>query len=112
GAAAAAGAGGPAAAAANPLPGYVAIIRGRIEQAKKYPRLARENQIEGEATVSFRLQPDGALAQAELLASSGNRWLDRAALEAVRAAAPYPGFPGRREELPDSFRITVAFVLR
>lgn len=45
------------------------------------------------ATVRFRLDPSGALLGAELAASCGDALLDRLALRAVRAAAPFPAAP-------------------
>jgi TonB family protein len=65
------------------------IIR-RIEKAKLYPRAARKMGIEGKAAVRFKLKPDGKVASAEVVESSGSDILDKASLETVQRAAPLP----------------------
>ncbi len=52
-------------------------------------------QISGDRITRLRvfLKPDGSLLRADLLGTSGYHELDRAALEAFRAAAPFPNPP-------------------
>jgi TonB family protein len=68
----------------------IAAIMGRIEKAKRYPRMARKMGTEGQATVRFRIKTDGKVEGVELLKSSGSEILDQASLETVRRAAPFP----------------------
>jgi len=68
----------------------ISLIIRRIEAAKRYPRMARKMGIEGTAVVRFKLRPEGQVEAVELLASSGSEILDKASLETVRAAAPFP----------------------
>jgi TonB family protein len=68
-------------------------IRDRIEGAKRYPRLAMHRGIEGLAAVRFQLAKDGNLAHIELTESTGSSLLDKAALETVQRAAPFPYYP-------------------
>ena len=68
----------------------LAAILGRIRRHQHYPGLARESGAEGAATVSFRVLPDGRLADLRIKKTSGNAHLDGATLEAVRKAAPLP----------------------
>lgn len=62
----------------------------RIGRGGRYPPLARQSGAEGAATVRFRILPNGEPGGLEIKNSSGNALLDRAALEAVRSAAPLP----------------------
>jgi TonB family protein len=74
--------------------GTFAYILGRIEAAKRYPEEARRLGHRGTVAVRFRIGPDGAVAAAEVAASSGSSLLDAASLETVRRAAPLPLTPG------------------
>ena len=46
--------------------------------------------IEGTAVVRFRLRPEGRVEAVEIVDSSGSEILDKASLETVHAAAPFP----------------------
>jgi TonB family protein len=65
-------------------------IMGRIERAKRYPKVARRMGIEGKTTVRFKLKPNGKVDSAEILGSSGSDILDQASLETVQRATPLP----------------------
>ncbi|MBI5967504.1 MAG: energy transducer TonB [Deltaproteobacteria bacterium] len=65
------------------------IIR-KIESAKRYPKIARKMGIEGTAVVRFKLQPKGQIETVEIVESSGSEILDKASIETVRDAAPFP----------------------
>ena len=63
----------------------------------------------GLARLRFTLGADGSLTAVEIAESSGSGLLDRAALDAVRRAAPFPAPPGLSEseltfEIPFQFR--------
>ena len=68
----------------------IAEIMRRIEKAKRYPRMARKMGTEGQATVRFRIKPDGKVEGVELMESSGSEILDQASLETVQRASPLP----------------------
>ena len=68
----------------------IAEIMRRIEKAKRYPRMARKMGTEGQATVRFRIKPNGKVEGVELMESSGSELLDQASLETVQRAAPLP----------------------
>lgn len=74
--------------------GVFAHILRRIEAAKRYPEEARRLGHRGTVAIRFRIAPDGAVAAAEVAASSGSSLLDAASLETVRRAAPLPQTPG------------------
>jgi protein TonB len=73
----------------------LAEIARRIQRASRYPAIARERGVVGEALVAFEIGADGRPARLELVASSGSGALDRAALDAVERAAPLPFVYGR-----------------
>jgi len=58
-------------------------IRTMIEQAITYPAIARRLRLEGVVVLSFMLKPNGAVAEAEVLHSSGSAVLDREALNSL-----------------------------
>ncbi len=103
---------GPLPGRVDPAQAYYASVLARIEAAKRYPRLAQLKRAEGKASVSFRLDSQGNLLEAALCDSSGDSSLDQAALAAVQRGAPYPPYPGDAGPMPETFEVTVAFVLR
>jgi protein TonB len=64
----------------------------------------------GTALVSFGVSSSGGLSYARLARSSGNAALDRAALAAVRRAAPFGPPPGGAA--PGQLRFSVPFYFR
>ncbi len=75
-----------------------------------YPRFARDAGIEGLAVVCVVVDTSGLVESAEVYASSGNRALDEAALEAARRARFQPGYQLDRPvrvmvNLPFNFRL-------
>jgi protein TonB len=93
------------------LQSYYAAVLARIEAAKQYPLSAQRRQIQGDVVVTFQLSPNGRLIDARLTTSSGFHSLDRAALEAVRRAAPYPKLPNDAGVVPNALTVTISFVL-
>ncbi|MBN1928377.1 MAG: energy transducer TonB [Chlorobiaceae bacterium] len=85
-----ASAGTPQAAPAPQSGNYLSIVRSRIEAKKHYPPFARNLQQEGTVTVNVVIGADGAVVSTSLVKSSGFATLDKAALAAVRKAAPFP----------------------
>lgn len=102
----------PAAPAARAdLEAYYEAVRLRIEREKRYPPPARRRQIEGRVTMDFSLGPKGDLQACRVAQSSGNPDLDRAALEAIRRAAPFPPPPAGLGRDGLRLELTVAFEL-
>lgn len=90
---------------------YFDMVRMKIESRKKYPDAARRRQIEGRVEVEFTLEPDGSVADATVIKTSRHPDLDRAALLAVRDAAPFPRPPARLFEGPLRMTIIIMFEL-
>jgi len=91
---------------------YFDMVRLKIESRKKYPESAREKQIQGRVVVRFLITGDGQISSLEIVKSSRHDVLDKAALEAVRNAAPFPRPPA--DLFKDALRveITILFELR
>ncbi|RLB79839.1 MAG: hypothetical protein DRH15_08350 [Deltaproteobacteria bacterium] len=73
---------------------YAKVIKEALLAQWKYPQEAKENLVEGQTFLVFTLSRDGTLLDLRLLGSSGYKILDEEAMRAVRAAAPFPAFPG------------------
>ncbi len=77
-----------ASASTGALLAYAAHVRARLA-GHKPPAGGRR----GTAIVAFGISPTGAIVYADVARSSGNAALDRAAVDAVRGAAPFPPPP-------------------
>ncbi len=73
---------------------YARVIKQALMAQWKYPPKAKDDLIEGETFLIFTLSRDGALLDLKLLNSSGYPVLDDEAMRTVKAAAPFPAFPG------------------
>lgn len=98
--------GGQDSAAAGPADAYLAALRARVEREKEYPAFARQLGLTGTTVVALSVASDGSLAGVSLAATSGHATLDKAALAAVRRAAPFGPTGGERlkVEIPITFR--------
>ena len=72
---------------------YFDMVRMKIENRKQYPKAAREKHIEGRVLVRFAITADGQVSSLKIAKSAGHEILDRAVVEAVRNAAPFPRPP-------------------
>jgi periplasmic protein TonB len=68
---------------------YLGSLRALIEKNKINPRSRKR----GTAVVRFKISSEGKLLSREIKTTSGSRKLDKAALDAVKRAAPFPAFP-------------------
>lgn len=80
---------------------YLDAWRRKVERFGQlnYPQAAREQQLYGTLRLLVSIEPDGALRDVRLLASSGHDVLDEAAMRIVRLAAPFAPFPPAMQEL-------------
>jgi protein TonB len=72
---------------------FLDSVRRDIESKKKYPVVARDAGLEGRSGVKMTILKDGQLEKVVLVDSSGHEILDKAALQSVRDAAPFPPIP-------------------
>ena len=68
---------------------YKSYALGRIASKKTYPYTARSNGFEGRVRVSIVINPDGTLAQTDILEPSEYEILNKACLTAIKKAAPF-----------------------
>ncbi len=73
---------------------YARAIKEKIAGKWKYPPEAKANLVEGKLLVSFGLNRAGELVRIKVMTPSGYPVLDQEAVRAIRAASPYPSFPG------------------
>ncbi|GAV19616.1 transport protein TonB [Mariprofundus micogutta] len=66
------------------------LVRNHLESFKFYPASARRRGIEGHVDVAFVLSHNGSADQIKLLQGSGYAMLDRAAMQTVSRAQPFP----------------------
>jgi protein TonB len=76
---------------------HYSYIREAIQRAAAYPPLARRMGWAGRAVLSFRILPDGAVANVRVVNGSGFPALDAGAVEAVRRGSPFPRPPAEAE---------------
>lgn len=89
------------------IPFDIAGFRAAVDRAKVYPPQAVKRSITGTATVHITLDANGNCKSAHIKSSSGNSFLDKAAINAVYKACPYPN--AQKEEI--SIDVPVKFVL-
>ncbi len=90
---------------------YLEMVRLKIERHKRYPENARIRQIEGSVTVRFVIISGGDIRSAEIVKTSGNKALDRAALTAVKDAVPFPRAPASLFKGDIPLELTIVFEL-
>ena len=72
---------------------YLGKVLQRIARFKRYPREARRDGVAGKVMVRFTVLADGSLESPQLTGSSGDSRLDRAALDMLSRASPFPPIP-------------------
>ncbi|UJS25633.1 energy transducer TonB [Thiothrix winogradskyi] len=90
---------------------YRQKLQNLIGARKQYPRQAERAEVEGIVTVSFTVLPNGTITGARVSQSSGNEWLDKAALQAVNASSGTLPFPAGINKKQWDFALKVNFRL-
>ena len=85
-------------------PGIMELIGSAIERVKTYPVMARKRGIEGTVHVSFVISPEGSPQDITVMKSSGFSILDKATVQVVKKAAPYPVI-ANRIEVPIAYKL-------
>jgi len=91
---------------------YEQLLVAWLEKHKKYPRRAKRLRIEGEGMLRILIDRTGQTRQVSLERRTGNRLLDKAALEMARRANPFPPMPENDPRRKMEFIVPVAFVLQ
>ena len=82
------------------------LVRGQVLDNLSYPSIARRMGWSGKCVLSFILCDDGSVEELKVLESTGHKVLDRAALQAVTANAPFSGgYPRTEVKLPINFQL-------
>lgn len=86
---------------------YINSFREKIEYIgnKYYPSEAKRLGYEGDVQLLVTLKADGYIHSIELLKSSNNPVLDKAAMNSVRLAAPFMRFPEEMRKTTDILEI-------
>lgn len=71
------------------LADYLALVRGLVENNREYPAMARQLGLTGTVTVRVSIRGDGSISEVTVAGSAGHKSLDKAALSAVKRAAPF-----------------------
>lgn len=80
------------------FPGGTQALLRFISENLKYPRISRENGSTGTTVVRFAVEKDGSIANAKVLKSSGDIYLDK---EAIRVVSTMPKWsPGMQNHHP------------
>ena len=91
---------------------YEQLLVAWLEKHKKYPGRARRLRIEGEGMLRILIDRTGQTQQVNLAQRTGNRLLDKAALEMAQRANPFPPMPDNDPRGKLEFMVPVAFMLR
>ena len=91
---------------------YEQLLVAWLEKHKKYPSRAKRLRIEGEGMLRILIDRSGRTRQVSLEQRTGNRFLDKAALDMARRANPFPPIPNNDPRHELEFIVPVAFVLR
>ena len=84
---------------------YKSYALGRIASKKTYPYTARSNGFEGRVRVRIVINPDGTLAQTDILEPSEYEILNKACLTAIKKASPF------KKMESDMSAMTLSFVM-
>ncbi len=90
---------------------YLEMVKLRIEREKKYPESAKSRQIEGHITIRFIITQKGNVSSAEIVKKTGHESLNKAALAAVKNAAPFQKPPSRFFKSDITLMVTIVFEL-
>jgi protein TonB len=97
---------GDTAAVGAYIKGNYSYISRRIRDKMVYPPPARRAGIQGVVEIAFTIYLDGKVGEVKITVSSGQESLDKAAIAAIHAAAPFPRPPAQaRLSIPVAFRL-------
>ena len=90
---------------------YYEMIRLKIESCKRYPDSARTRHMEGRTKIRFVITQDGQLSSVQIVKGTSHGILNMAAINAVKAAAPFPRPPVNLFKGPLHVEIMIVFEL-
>lgn len=86
---------------------YIDAFRRDVEEAgtRNFPSRALSQQTFGNVRLMVAINADGSVRDVEVLQSSGHGFLDQAAVQSVRLAAPFAPFTGEMRERADILEV-------
>ncbi|GFO81353.1 TonB family protein [Methyloceanibacter sp.] len=87
---------------------YLGKLRVHLERSKVNPR----TRLVGTAIVQLTVKSNGQLVSHEIVKSSGSKALDKAALDSIERAAPFPSIPSEVGESTISVSVPFRFTVR
>ncbi len=91
---------------------YPGKVVAKLRRARRYPSEAKRERLRGQVRVSFTITSNGGVSSLRVSRSSGSSILDRAALETVRRAAPFPPIPDGAGRASWPFTVPIDFSTR
>lgn len=99
-------------ASSDKLAAFRAKIKKMINEAKKYPTLAKKKRFSGSVKIEFCLSLDGSVKEISITSPSKYEILNHAAFETIRRAQPYPEIPESLSENELWIEVTITFELK
>lgn len=90
---------------------FTIVVRTKIEQAKFYPKWAKDRGYEGVVGVSFVIKPDGNVIGIKVVRPCHCEALNKAACEAIMKAAPFHPRPKEIEGVDMAMEVDIGFRL-
>ncbi len=86
---------------------YIDGFRRKVEDmgTRNFPARALNSNTYGAVRLMVAIQKDGSLKEVRMLKSSGHKFLDQAAIQSVRLAAPFDGFTAEMRRNMDVLEI-------
>ena len=86
---------------------YLDSFRRAVEEigTRNFPQKALSEGIFGNVRLAVQLKPNGSVQNIQVTQSSGHRFLDEAAIQSVRLAAPFAPFPDEMRRNVDVLEI-------
>ncbi len=91
---------------------YQDMVKRKIEEMRRYPRWAKDREIEGAVHLSFRVLANGQAQGIEVTKSSGYIILDQAATATVQRANPFSPLPREITTPYVSMEVAIIFSLQ
>ncbi|WP_157016190.1 energy transducer TonB family protein [Mesorhizobium xinjiangense] len=88
---------------------YPGKIVSKLRRSLRYPSAARRKRVQGEVHVQFTVSANGGVRGIRVVRSSGSPVLDKAAIDTVRRAAPFPSIPRGAGRASWPFTVPLAF---
>jgi protein TonB len=88
---------------------YPGKVASKLRRSLRYPAEAKRQKLRGTVQVSFVVSASGGVGSVRVVSSSGSSVLDKAAVETVRRAAPFPAIPEGAGRSTWPFSVPLAF---